>query len=453
MVRFLRLLLAAPLVSGLFVLAGPAEEGGGGKVPMNLIVDLNCDLANAVATETRVSPEPVDEVILGAKVDGHGIAYTVSGVEFIPDDRKALLEMVIRTRFDSQTTGSKGPVVAFNSNWTFFHGRKPVWLTCDGISWDPAYVAVRTNTKLDDIHVKPKGLIGAIIRPLAYRGYERDKEKAREEGDSKGGVKFVDNLDRESGKELAKQNKEFLDRLERLRKRNVLGKPLQFRTTSDQLIVAMRLVEENQPPTIAAPLPVQGVPAGSIRIHESLINTMASRLYSDGKEHTPASIEQDMKDLGLLDEETKPSESKDAVVFATQDPIRASFRDRLIKLTFRTTQFKREVKQKPIVVKRDWETTVTYQLSRTPNGLRMVRVGMIEAIQFEPGFSKRTGGGFNIVERNALIALFQRNLETEYDLDIKPTGDLKKIGTLEADQGKADNGWLLLAWKRNPHGQ
>jgi len=460
MIRLLRLFLSPLLIGGIFVLAGPAEEPGPAKVPMNLIVEMNCDLANAAARETRSSPEGVDEVIVGAKVDGHGISYTVSGVEFIPDEEKASLELVIRSRFDSETSGSKGPVVAFNCNQTYFHGRKPVWITCDGVSWDHAYVGVRNETQLQDIHVKPKGILGAIIRPLAYLGYERDKDKAREEGEYKGGVKFLANLDKESGEQLAEQNKSFHERLEKLEKRNVRGKPFLFRTTRELLIAMTRLAEENQPPAIAPPLAVQGLPALSVRVHESLLNTAGSRLYS-GKTRDRAGFEQDMKDLGLdldsdeekpkKEEEKKPPE-KFEITFTERDPILVSFANQLVRMTIRSRKLKRDDES----YAEPWQITVTYRLSKTAKGFRLDREGDIEAVPLDKTTEKPLEDipGPKIAERRAIIRLVRRSLDAEYTIDeYKPTGDLKKIGTLESDQAEASNGWLLLAWKRNPQGQ
>src|SRR5947209_306149 len=46
--------------------------GSPGCPPMNVIVEVSRDLASAAAEKTKVSPEIVDEVINGAKVDGTG---------------------------------------------------------------------------------------------------------------------------------------------------------------------------------------------------------------------------------------------------------------------------------------------------------------------------------------------------------------------------------------------
>lgn len=466
MLPFLRCLFSLLLLTGIVVLAGvngwsaPGEVHSPGRtdLPMNLFIEINCDLASAAAYESRTSQDPVDEIILGSPVKGHAITFAVSGAEFLPDDEKASLELVVNGKSDSKTVATQGPVSAFNTNVTTFQARKPVSITAEGICWKPAYVGIRIDSELDCIEVKPKGAIGAIMRKLAYVLYERDKDKAREEGEYKGGVKLLEQLDKEADPELAKQNKEFHKQFRQpLEAKNLMGKPFLFRTTKELLIAMTRLVEEDQPPTILPPPKPEGLPAMTVRIHESLFNTAASRLYA-GQTRDREGFLKDMKDLGLIDSDEAQKEKKDKkdeddfeITFAKKDPITATFADQRVKVTIRNTRFKRE----GTVYERPWQTTLTFRLSKEDKAFRLDREGDIDPVPLDPATMQPTEmSGPRIVERRALIRLIRREMEDEYILDeIKPTGDLKKIGTLEADQGTSINGWLLLAWKRNPKGQ
>ncbi len=456
MARLLRFLLSPLLVSGLVAPAGsgdcpvpsPADHA------MNLIVEVNCDLASAAASQNKTTPETVDEVIVGARVEGHGISLAVTGLEFIPDDHKGSAELVLQSTLLTQTAATKGPSTTFNSNASAIKARKPVWLTCDGISWAPAYSGVHMETRLEGVAVKPKGLVGEITRKLTLLMYERDKQKAREESEFKTGVKTMDRFDEEAGKDLIKRNQDFHDRMQRLAKKNLIGKSLLFRTTPNLLIAMMRLVDESEPPSLLPPPPVQGLPALAVRVHESLLDTAATRMYA-GQTRDRAGFRQDMKDLGLDQEDSKekPEPEEDfEITFARKEPITATFADQHIKVTLRSTRFKQG---DGTVYERPWQTTLTYRLSMRAGGFRLEREGEIDPVPLDPATMKPTEmTGPRIVERRALIRLLGRNFRKEYTLDeIKPTGDMKKIGTLESAQGEASNGWLLLAWKRNPLGQ
>jgi hypothetical protein len=440
---------------------------------MNLILEANCDLLGAAVYETRTTPDTVNETITGAKVEGQAISYTVAGVEFCPDDHKASLEMVLRGKIVSQTVATKGPVRTYNSNWGTFVARKPVCITSDGLSWSQASAGVRQDSHLNCLEVKPKGLAGAITRQVALVAYEHDKEKARAEGEYKAGVRIVESFDEEGGKELAKQNKDFHQRLlQRLEKKNLLSQPLQFRTTKELLILLDRLADEDQPPSITPPPAVQGVPALALRLHQSLVNTAGTRMYS-GQTRDRAGFRQDLKDLGLVDEDEKNNDKERTdqektdkektdkekepeedfeITFAKKDPITAIFDDQRVKVTIRNTRFKRADEK---AYSEPWQTTITFKLSKTDKGFRLVREGEIDPVPLDRKTMEPTAmSGIKTAERRALIRLFQRNLKDEYTMDeIKPTGDLKKIGTLESTQGETSNGWLLLAWKRNPQGQ
>src|SRR5262249_49021946 len=141
----------------------------------------------------------------------------------------------------------------------------------------------------------------------------------------------------------------------------------------------------------------------------------------------------------------KEKEEDFEITFAKKDPILATFSDQKVKVTIRNTRFKRE----GTVYERPWQTTLTFRLSKEDKAFRLEREGDIDPVPLDPETMQPTEmTGPKIVERRALIRLIRREMEDEYLFDeIKPTGDLKKIGTLEAAQGESSNGWLLLTWK------
>jgi hypothetical protein len=310
--------------------------------------------------------------------------------------------------------------------------------------------------------------VGRVIRGVAVHQYYRDEDEARQESERKARRKLLIKVNRETGLELAKQNTDFLEKVRQpLESKDLLGKPFLFRTTTEVLTASARLAEEADSRPIQPPPVVQGAPALAVRIHESLLNTGAARLYA-GKTKTRADFEKDLSDLGVTrgsdqngstaaspagnKEQTPDQPSEDfEITFAPTEPITAGFDNQLVKLTVRNVGFKRD----GTAYNRPWQTTITYRLSKTAKGLRLDQQGEIAPVPLDPQTLQPTEmTGFRIAERRALIRLLQRNLKAEYTMDeIRPTGDLQKIGTLESTQAESSRGWLLLAWKRNPSGQ
>ncbi len=97
------------------------------------------------------------------------------------------------------------------------------------------------------------------------------------------------------------------------------------------------------------------------------------------------------------------------------------------------------------------DVTAVYEIEKTDQGFRAVRQGEIEI--FPPGFvpdrDKLSG------PEQALRTLLQKKFgklfaEEVVPQDIVPTGRWQKVGRLALDHWEADDGWMVLAWKRIP---
>ncbi len=425
------------------------------SLPMNVIVEFSADLVAAAFHNTDVTHEPVDEVILGAKVEGHAVSYSVSHVELIPDEHRALTEIVVNVKSYSTNRSTRKSFQTYTTSVTNIQVRKPVWVTLAGIRWDYAYAALRTDSHLDAIDTGHKGLLDAILRPMVRCGYAHSEEKGRQEGDCKGGVRLLAELDRDSEKDLAKQDRDFHENLiGRLRKKNILANPVLFRTTRDLMIVTGRLADEPEPPTIPPPPCAAGLPAMAMRLHESALNTAANRMYA-GQTRTPEGFQKDMADLGMSSESNNKREVKEAdkkedfeVTFVRKDPILFRFDDQRVKITFRTAGFK----EKGQPWKRSWQTTITFRLEKKEGKFHLGREGEINPEPLDPETLKPIEMSAPMIfERRALLRLAQRAIMPDYPLDdIEPTGELEKIGTLKLTQVLSSNGWMLQAWTRIP---
>lgn len=451
--------------------------------PMNMIVQISRDLASAAAYRTRVNPEIVDEVINEAKVDGTGTSYSIVGVEFLPDDKQASVELVIHSKLLTDTTGVKGPVTTFNSAVHCIEARKPVQITIDGLTTQYAYVSVQTDITLHGMATKFRGVTDSLVKQIATRIYDRDYDKSRSETEFKTGRKTINKVDEEVGEELQKGQKNFMEKLRRpLEKNKILADPFLFRTNHEVLTAIGRLADEKNPPVIHPAPAVEGAPALAVRVHESLLNTGADRLFA-GKTFRDTDVQKQLEELGIPLPQTAKKEAEPAkdktdkkeeepekdkkdkkdkkkefeVTFAKEEAIRVAFEKNTLRVTLRVTNLKTDLSPdaEPEVFTNRWEISALYRLLRTEKGgIRLEREGDLKSIPLGDDEKPRTGklSGPQIIERRRLNAILKEELfkETQEVDEVKPTGDLAKIGTLRTTQVGSSDGWLVVAWKRVP---
>jgi hypothetical protein len=416
---------------------------------MNFIVELSRDFVSAAAHTAKSEPEIVQEVILGAQVSGSGQSFGVASVEFIPDDHVARMELVVNGYAITDTRADKDPVRVYNSALTKFQARKPVCLTRDGLTSDFTYSASHADIHLDGIETRYSGLVDSVVKRVALRIYKRDQDKSRVISEFLASRKTNCKVDHEANEQLEKGNRDYQEKMIKpLQKRNILPETLVYRTSYDVLTGLGRMVDATDPPAIGAPPAIMGCPAVGLRVHESLLNTGADRLYA-GKTVTKEDVEKDLKEF--FGESFSLSGRKDderpfTVIFTREKPFRYSFHDGLVELTLRTETLKSEDRS----TSEPWGTTVVYRISKTEKGFKLVREGDLKSrpLNAEPGAPL---SGLRVGERRLLHRNLEKIFRKEFELEeLEFPDDLKKVGTLETTQVESTAGWLLLAWRRVP---
>jgi hypothetical protein len=457
MIRICRWVLGLlVLTAALACAAGEAPVPG---LPVNVVVEVSSDLARAAAYRLKVEPEKVVDCILSADVRGYGLSFSAVGVEFCPDDDKASLELVVNGRLDTRTSSTKGPAITFNNGQTIFQARKPVWLTAEGLSWAPAHGDACTDLLLLGVRTDLPRCLDPIGRWYARRVYYRDEPQARSIVAGKTARRVEARFDREAGEQLAEQNQSFQEQLARLRQENLLPRPLLFRTSHEFLGAAGRLADEDRPPQLTPLPPLRGIPAVSLRLHESAVNTAARRRYA-GKTLSTEELKEQWQGGGLFGAtETKfrvkypepkggrPREEQRpfTVRFVDRDPLDLSFRDDRIRVSISTAELTSEEEQ----TSQAWRTSATYRISRTAQGLLLVREGNLDIRLYSRPDARVPGTLF--AERTLIGRSFDRFLPAEVEVgEVVLPDDLKKVGTLQTTQVEALAGWLVLAWKRVP---
>jgi len=139
-----------------------------------------------------------------------------------------------------------------------------------------------------------------------------------------------------------------------------------------------------------------------------------------------------------------------SITFAEREPIKVRFKNSGFVAVVRANEFTSgDRRVSPMVV------TVKYRLAKTATGLIAKREEEIEVLppdifdaiqagQQARRMSVREQTGASVLRRR-FSALFEPTIEVE---EIVPPGRLEKLGPMITTQVTADEGWLVLGWKR-----
>jgi hypothetical protein len=415
----------------------------------NLLIDVSQDLASAAARQTIDRPECITDEILKTRIHGPGQTHAEASVEFVPDDREAALDLVLKGVTWTDTVGVNGPVRLYNSGATTFLARKRIYLNADGLFEVPAGSCADVDAPLNRLTTKFRGPLDPIVKRVALRIYQRDKPKADAIARAHARQRVNEGFDRDAEQQLAEGQRSYLSDLRGpLERRGIWAQQLHFRTTTDTLSVTARL-EDTAGPTHPGPPPaLVGAPALAVRIHESLLNNGAVTLFAN---RTFTGEELDAEVASLLGPLAKqlpaapPDREPFSITFSEQ-PVTVRFADHGFRVTISGKEFTSGDREYE-----GMDTTAVYRLEKTAVGLKAVRQGEIES--FPPGFVRGRDrlGVRQQTQRRLLARRFSKFFPPTMELGpVKLPGDLAKVGELHTTQADADAGWLALAWRRVP---
>lgn len=288
---------------------------------------------------------PVDDFVLGAKVDGTQWTTTTVGVDLVPSAKDIRFALTLTGISQTSTQGVTDQATIFTSGYHQFWARKPIAFDGDKFSTAPGTIDVQANNTTTGARTKISGLpiFGSIADNYAVG--EATNRRGASEAIAAGKLrdKVLPRFDQEVDKKFNDYSGKVESEVnETLRKNNLFPSARSYRTTDTDLAISTRLMENGELGGDSTRL-TAGSPVGAtIHLHETAINNALDRLGLAGKSYTEEELANELasavkvltgKVIDLKKKDEKPDQTK--FVFPATDPLRVRLQDGQVTLVFR----------------------------------------------------------------------------------------------------------------------
>jgi len=390
---------------------------------------------------------PVRDNILGTEVRGQGRTVGRTVVELVPDERFAVIDMLMEATNRSRNVGYNGPVRVFSDATTSLASRKRIWIDEKGVHSFPAVSDAKTNNRMRGL-CAVRG--GRLVERFARRRAAQQEPFAEAIAAEHAEQRLNRQIDDEAGETIPRMHRTFIEKFRRpLLDRRLFPRLLRFSTTADSFNVVVLAADDSQ---LAAPAPP---PAPSqegqiqVSLHESLVHNLADRALA-GRTLTHERYVEFWTWLRGSPPQESPEEKnkKWAVSFPELRPVSVEFADGQLSVTIRGRRYYEDGESYP-----GMDVSVRYAVEPTPQGVHLVRQG--EPAIFPPGF--QPGGRARLTARQLVI---RKLLEKRYQRIFKPKllgegiemrGSWSEVGRLKPVSAAAEKGWLITAWRVEAH--
>jgi len=252
----------------------------------NLRVVASEKFLNKMTGYEHTDSGPVDDFILGAKVDGNQTTTATLGIDLKPSAENIAFYMTLRGTTQTQTVGVTEEARVNTSGYHTFYATKPIHFDGDRFETAPAKISVNANNTTTGVRTEYSSipLFGSIADSIA-RG-EVASRRARSEAIAVDRVskrvlpEFNTEVDAEFKKHTAGLADDVVPRLHESR---LYPTARSFTSSDDELWVSTRLMDDMElggdDPTFSA-TSSQGI---AIHLHETLINNALARLPLGGR--------------------------------------------------------------------------------------------------------------------------------------------------------------------------
>ena len=387
---------------------------------------------------------PVRDYILGTDI--HATAHTVGelDIELGDAEDRALIHVLTRGTVESDSVGYNGPVQIYNTGTTGISARKTIVVDAEHIRALPATSKATTSTTIHDIQSN-RGR--QLVERFARKRASRQKSQAECIASRHAEERVNRRVDDESAELLGRAEEAYHSKLRiPLTERKLFPEDLRISSTAAYVSLAsvhagpFDLSAPSEPPALA------GEPDVAIRVHESMVNNMATGALAGmllDEERVLAAI---TEMFGSLPEALEPDEDSEpwGITFARRTPIGVSFSDGQFGITIRGRKYAKGRTEYP-----GMNVSAAYKIEKTDAGFRAVRQGEPEVLPpgFVPGSGKRLSAkqqGLRTMLQRRLARLFDEVLVPE---PIKFSGERSNRGALVLTQWKALDGWLVMGWQ------
>ncbi len=405
----------------------------------NLFVQASASLVGAGIEQDVDDIGPVRDYILGTSISGTGHTRGRVTVELVPSEDNAMLDIMLTGRTATRTTGTNGPATIFTNGNVAIAGRKRVIIDETGFKTYRATGAADARTTITGIGG------GRLVQHIASRKAAQQKGQAERIASDHAAIRIRERLEDQSSGQLGKAHQEFVNKFRKpLLRRREFPELLKFRTTEDSLFVTGMKANRMQLGAPDSPPAVDGQYDLLVRVHETMINNMATALLAGVTLHEEE-VQQKVIDLrGELPDKLKSEENQDpwSITFASVRPVTIRFADDGFSVTIRGQRYTSGDRNF-----RAMNVTATYKAQLEGNGAKLVRQGDLEILppNFVPGKSRLSTQQVSL--KTLLEKRFGKLFEPEIVSEgLELPGNWKNAGRLDLKVLNSNAGWLALAW-------
>ncbi|GAB6166679.1 hypothetical protein JCM19992_26790 [Thermostilla marina] len=412
----------------------------------NLLIQIDEEILAAAATEPVDTVQPVHELILGTDVHGTGHVTGTRTIELVPCSDAAVVNLLVRGQVDADTIGYNGPATIYSRAVSPFVSRKAVRVTAEGIEIAPTVTEATTSTDIYDIRMRCNH---QLAQRIAWKRATKQKPQAEYISARRAEYRLNRQIDEQAEAQLAKPQTNFESKFrEPLFSRGWFPNRCDFRTSDDALYVEVVGAIQNHPAAWNDAPPVEDGDL-VVRVHQTFINNYAGVALA-GTIVDEAKLQERLADLlGEVPDELKPEEGESpwTIFFSQRLPVAVQFDEGRVTVHFRGREYEREGSRYP-----GMNVSVTYRIEDGDGTIRLVREGDVAV--FPPGFDPESGARLS-VRQQMIRRMLQRRFEKLFPESTvaEPAelpGELAKVGKVQLTTCRADDGWLVLAWKRLP---
>ncbi|MBX3412998.1 MAG: hypothetical protein KF708_09950 [Pirellulales bacterium] len=414
----------------------------------NLYVRASEGLVGAGIEGPVEETEPVRDVILGTSIRGSGTTVGRTRVEFVPNERRAAIDVLLEGTNSSRTVGVNGPATIWNRGTTRLAGRKRILIDEEGLRTLDATSAAITRTKTTGLSTDFGPVLACLADRIAWKKVGQMKGQGERIGSRLAEGRIIARMNRQAQEMLAESNAAFWQKLRRpLVEQGQFPSLLRFRTTDEGLYVMARQATDWQLAATGEPPQLLNNPDLALRMHESTLNNFFAGMFSGRRLEQEEVKQQLIETLGELPEKLRDDEEKEpwSITFADYQPIVVRFKDDGFTVDVHGKAYTSGDRQF-----QGMNVSAEYKLGEDQNGLKAVRQG--ELVIFPPGYVP--GSRPLSVREQTLRRIVQRRLgkllapEIAGEAPLKLPGKWEAAGPLKPVQWGAANGWLTLAWDR-----
>ncbi|HMO12553.1 MAG TPA: hypothetical protein PKD64_03105 [Pirellulaceae bacterium] len=428
----------------------------------------------------------IDEVILDNRAQGFAFTNGSIGVDLVPNDYEAHIEINLNGTINSNSKTKKGPITGFSSSFATFSANRPIIANVGGLLYGEADAWADLTT----------AFLGTdcclnLVNQIADQEYLKRKDRSEQIASGRARERIFEQFDEETAKELDKGKESIAEahlayfklyrQVSEFRYRMATaGKPLidaagnpfkpadvfdyirlpesRINTNETALFVHSFLEDWNRLGAVNDP-PETAIQADLLlQIHESMLSNLASTIV-DGKTFKSSEFADIAESFAseVPDNLRMDGDKEFTITFEKSQPVQFVFEDQKIGVIINGANFRKDRNDTgPMFIR------ANFKLIDVDGKLKLVRDGSLKADFSEPGQRSVEQITVRTVIQDQLDAMAEQEVdenEIELPADLIPRKLLYQIeGFEQKDEldnfrlvvANATDGWLTLGWQYRP---